>query len=92
VVLLSSIGVDAAAAHRKAASGGTCVLIQPPCFTRQSFEAHDTLRALQRLIGRGSVFDGLVESTRDERHCDWSWNGRQRLKRGVSPNSGTPSR
>ena len=92
MVLVSSIGVDAAAVRRKGAEEGICVSIQTPDLARHSFEVLDTLRPLQCLTGRGSVFNSLVDSTRDERHCDRSWHGRQRLKRGVPPRRDTPSR
>jgi hypothetical protein len=44
MALVSSISADVEAAHRKAARGGICVLIQSSDITRQSFDDLDTLQ------------------------------------------------
>ena len=92
MVLVSSMCSVAATLKNTGAEGGIRVSSQAPYFTRQSCDVLDTLRPPQHLSGRGSVFDSLVESTCDERHCDRSWHGRQRLKRGVPSRGDTPSR
>jgi hypothetical protein len=92
MVLVSSMCSVASTPNSTGAERRIWVSIQPPYFTRQSCNVLDTLRPLQHLSGRGSVLDSLVESTRDKCHCDWSWHGRQRLKRGVPSRGDTPSR
>jgi hypothetical protein len=92
MALVSSMRSVAATLNNTGAEGGIRVSMQAPFFTRQSCDVLDTLRSPQHLSGRGSVFDSVVEFTRDEHHRDGSWHGRQRLKRGVSSRGDTPSR
>jgi len=92
VALVSNICVDVVAARRKGATRGICGQQQAPHLTRQSVDALDTLRTPQRLTDRGSVLNSILDSVGgDGRHCEWSCHGRQRVKRGVSPKSGTQS-
>ncbi len=65
--------------RRMGAEGGIWGLIHRPYLTRQSFDALDTLRHRQRLTGRGSVFNSVVDSDGRE-----GCHARQREKRGVS--------
>jgi hypothetical protein len=92
MALVASICSSEATPGSMGAKGEMCASIQSLYLTRQSCDVLDTLRPPQHLSGRGSVFDSLVESTRDERHRDGSWHGRQRLKRGVPSRGDTPSR
>ena len=92
MVLVSKLGVDAAAVRRKGAEEGICVSIQTPDLTRHSFEVLDTLRPLQCLTGRGSVCNPVLDFACPEgRHQNWWWPVQYRGKAGVSLLGGTQS-
>ena len=92
MALVSSMCAFAATPHTMGAEGEIWCSVQPPDLIRQSCDAFDTLGPPQRLTGRGSVFNSVVDSVgRERRHREWWCHRRQCDKRGVSPNSGTPS-
>jgi len=93
VALVSKMCVDVVAARGRRAERGICGSIQAPRITRHPTDAPYTLQPPQRLTGRGSFFNHVLNSARGGgRHCEWSCHSRQRVKRGVPPNSDTPSR
>jgi len=92
MALVASMCAFAATPHTMGAEGEIWCSVQPPDLIRQSCDAFDTLGPPQRLTGRGSVFNSVVDSVgRERRHREWWCHRRQCDKRGVSPNSGTPS-
>ncbi len=84
MALVSHICADTATPRNKGANGGICGSIQAHHIRRQSFQPLYILRPPQRLTGRGSFFNSIIDSAGgDGRRCEWSCHARQRVKRGV---------